>query len=478
MARPRLIALLAALLVLLPSYANACALCAAFDGVVFPHFHLEVDSDQLQSIAVEWEFSPSFTQVLRTFVQEADDSDQTRQKLLDAFEADIVPYNYLTRIELDGEPVDVKSAVTDSHFEFEGDVASYHFTIGIYQELGSRMHMELEFFDPRRYLSFFLRPEGMSYQTPPSVGVQHNLHDYPHTLLLSLGSAVEPQQATTASIAPPIKESQSWYQNSMDHFSKILQQASQAISNSLKAVKNDGSVLALVTLLAFSFGYGLLHAAGPGHGKSLVASYFLAGKQNYIKAAFMSLLIGIVHVFSAFIFTIILLFVLDALLTSALQQPTKVMTQISGTMIVAIAIYLAISKFRSHRLHKKHASMPGYQEHHQLNSLEATHCSCRGCSAPASKGSDAMLVFSAGMVPCPGTITIFLFSLSMGLYLVGFIAAIVMSLGMGLVIFGAAALSIVARNTLSSSYHRLSRVVEYASVVFIGVLGGLLLLMT
>src|SRR5688572_23959417 len=40
-----------------------------------------------------------------------------------------------------------------------------------------------------------------------------------------------------------------------------------------------GSSAALFGILLLSFAYGALHAAGPGHGKSVVASYLLARPQ-------------------------------------------------------------------------------------------------------------------------------------------------------------------------------------------------------
>src|SRR4051812_3005895 len=42
------------------------------------------------------------------------------------------------------------------------------------------------------------------------------------------------------------------------------------ISTAIRAAKSDGS--AVWTLLAISFAYGVFHAAGPGHGKAVIAS--------------------------------------------------------------------------------------------------------------------------------------------------------------------------------------------------------------
>ncbi|MEI9985699.1 MAG: hypothetical protein WDN69_22465 [Aliidongia sp.] len=40
-------------------------------------------------------------------------------------------------------------------------------------------------------------------------------------------------------------------------------------------MRDTGSPAALLTVLAIAFLWGVLHAAGPGHGKSLVAAYLV-----------------------------------------------------------------------------------------------------------------------------------------------------------------------------------------------------------
>jgi ABC-type nickel/cobalt efflux system permease component RcnA len=87
-----------------------------------------------------------------------------------------------------------------------------------------------------------------------------------------------------------------------------------------------------------------------------------------------------------------------------------------------------------------------------------------------------MLVISAGVIPCPGTVTVFLFAISMQLYLVGVLAAAAMSLGMGSVLFAVSAAGITSRNRLAERHTKLTRFVEFSSMGIIFILGILLLL--
>ena len=50
------------------------------------------------------------------------------------------------------------------------------------------------------------------------------------------------------------------------------------MSSTIRAAKADGS--AIWTLLAISFAYGIFHAAGPGHGKTVISSYLVANEET------------------------------------------------------------------------------------------------------------------------------------------------------------------------------------------------------
>ena len=61
-----------------------------------------------------------------------------------------------------------------------------------------------------------------------------------------------------------------WILAKQIYFERIL-------SGAVRAIRTDPS--ALWTLIGLSFAYGVFHAAGPGHGKAVVASYMLANER-------------------------------------------------------------------------------------------------------------------------------------------------------------------------------------------------------
>src|SRR5947209_5937372 len=59
------------------------------------------------------------------------------------------------------------------------------------------------------------------------------------------------------------------------------------MSSTIRAAKSDGS--AVWTLLVISFAYGVFHAAGPGHGKAVIASYLVANEETARRGVVLSL---------------------------------------------------------------------------------------------------------------------------------------------------------------------------------------------
>ncbi|HIO90941.1 MAG TPA: hypothetical protein EYG69_04130 [Campylobacterales bacterium] len=125
--------------------------------------------------------------------------------------------------------------------------------------------------------------------------------------------------------------------------------------------------------------------------------------------------------------------------------------------VLDTAVYLLFKKIKAHKVHHTH---------------EHTSCGCGSCS---TKSTDIGVILGAGLVPCPGTVTIFIFCLSLDMVFIGFLSAVFMSIGMSIIIFIVAILSIKARKETHQN-EKLIKFFEYASLFFILGLGLVLLI--
>ncbi len=75
----------------------------------------------------------------------------------------------------------------------------------------------------------------------------------------------------------------------------------QSLSTSLRDIKSGSGSLALWTLVAVCFGYGVVHTLGPGHGKAVVVAYFLDSKRPraWIEGVFAGSWIAFTHTLAA-----------------------------------------------------------------------------------------------------------------------------------------------------------------------------------
>jgi len=73
----------------------------------------------------------------------------------------------------------------------------------------------------------------------------------------------------------------------------------QEIGTYMLALKEGASTVALFSGIGLAFLYGALHALGPGHGKMVVASFFMGQDAKIWRGMFMGLQIAVTHVISA-----------------------------------------------------------------------------------------------------------------------------------------------------------------------------------
>jgi nickel/cobalt exporter len=71
------------------------------------------------------------------------------------------------------------------------------------------------------------------------------------------------------------------------------------LANGVKRLKTENAFAAAVGLAALSFLYGVVHAVGPGHGKTIISSYVVANEQTVRRGVVISFIAAALQALTA-----------------------------------------------------------------------------------------------------------------------------------------------------------------------------------
>ncbi len=471
-----------------------CATCQLMIPTAEIQINLQMEKKKVNNIHIEWHFADLYSaELLKQY-------DKNRNQILDNNELKAIlgamldylkPKEMLTKIQYSDndskEPTIIKPKYENFDIQMLNGFLVFTYDSEVDIEIKDKSTISLAFEDNESYFSFVTTKINVSKNEFSHYS--ENLYLFTASILFSdMQTQSKPQpkeeikatlqeanQTKIEEVATPKKE-ESLQAN-------ILKESITKIKSLFESIKDEKNPLTYLFLLFFAYIYGVIHALGPGHGKTLVASYFLSNERSYSKALFVSLAIGVVHTFSAFLLTLVIYFFVNTFLAQFLNDTVIYTTKISAIIIIVIALYLIYQKYKVYKKisnAKKSSGFTFSATHYPkgTSSLPLTAhtatCACASCKVD-SNSTDMALIISAGIIPCPGTVTIFIFSLSLGLYYAGFLSAFVMSLGMSTIIFFSAILSVAIRKKTADTNSNLKKYLEYASLSVILILGFILL---
>ncbi len=194
-------------------------------------------------------------------------------------------------------------------------------------------------------------------------------------------------------------------------FLSLQRELRQKMTGYARQIQENPFGTATWQLMVFSLFYGIIHAAGPGHGKSIVCSYFLSRRGTVRQALMFGNMITATHIFSATVIVLGLYWILGGANIVAFHAVEKRLETISYLMIVLIGVFLLTRTFLDWWRADQH---------------ETEQC------APASSRDMVSLSLATGLMPCPGAALILLFTLSLDVFWAGLVAMVPLALGMGL----------------------------------------------
>lgn len=433
------------------SFLFGCALCTLYTPTTHVHLQFTTQNEHINSIDIIWEFSSEFTaQTLENYDHNGNqkfDEDEL-EKVLEVLLDYLKSRQYVSQIGFykDMQPTqDIPINPIQNKTYIKENKLFYMYTIPADIPIQEGQVIRAEFHDAGGFFDFRIQPKE-PFSIAKGLWVHTNVNNFV--------GFFEIKSNNKSSYKPPLEEvinPQKTEKTWLDFLESKLQTYSDIIKSGLRQAQTDPSFATLAPLIFFSFIYGLFHAAGPGHGKTLVGSYYLARGGRWVEALWLSVRIGVIHVLGAFLLVLVSFYGIQTFVSKLLSDVTLYTTRLSATIILLIGFWMLWRHF-----------FPPHGEHHH-------HCGCSSCKPKTSWA----IALAAGLVPCPGTVVIFILTFSLGSYLAGVLSAISMALGMSGVIFIAALLG----QTLGQSPYvaKASRSLSLIAILLLLGLGGLML---
>ena len=213
-----------------------------------------------------------------------------------------------------------------------------------------------------------------------------------------------------------------------------------SMSGAMRRIKTDAPLAAATTLMLLSFGYGVFHAAGPGHGKTVISAWLLATENELRRGIVIAFMSAIIQAVTAIVIVSILLIVV-ASVGAVARDVAGVLESASYAMIGALGLYLVWTAFRPHFQRPQH-------QHHHDHGADCGHAhvpEARTVKGNWSLAKAFSLAFAVGIRPCTGAILVLVFANALGLYWAGIVSTFAMAIGTFLTVSLIATLAVYSK---------------------------------
>jgi len=259
----------------------------------------------------------------------------------------------------------------------------------------------------------------------------------------------------------------SGYIDGVLHFIQAQQhEFNDRMATELRALDETGGLGSLGLLMFIGFAYGVLHAAGPGHGKVVLTSYLLADKGSLKRGLRIAVLAAFMQAVVA-VLLVMLLYVVFGLARHQTEQAGLWLEVISFIFVAGLGVRLMLKGSAALR------QLPAHIHHDGCGCNHAHIPSPQDLPPGLSWREEAAMVLSIGLRPCSGAIILLVFSCLVGQAAAGIMATFAMALGTACITGLLAIVAVKARHFAIKWLEPASQRAVYAEAV-LAIAGGLL----
>jgi ABC-type nickel/cobalt efflux system permease component RcnA len=291
----------------------------------------------------------------------------------------------------------------------------------------------------------------ISDSTVPDRSVSEELKAYPTQLTLSplnvreAAFGFQPSDAPVESTAPPTQGPVSTSPGGTSGFADLL------------ATSSDRTV---VLLLLLAFGFGFLHALGPGHGKTIMAASTLSGSVRIRHTVWLGGAVALMHCASVVALGLIALAATSFISSETVYSGLRVATAVS---VLAVGGVLLVVRWRQRQRHQRSHANPHDHGH--------SHVPAKTRTDGMDRAGLAAVAVSGGLLPSPSAVVVLLGAVAIDRIPMGVALVVTFSLGLATALVVVGLMSSYAKTWLGRSEGRLVAWLPLASAAAIFTVG-------
>ena len=264
---------------------------------------------------------------------------------------------------------------------------------------------------------------------------------------------------------------------------RTQQSLQRDLATGVKSLKGEHAVAGAFMLGALSFIYGVVHAVGPGHGKTIISSYVVANEETVRRGVIISFIAAGLQALTAIALVGILAFALNAsgmqinAWSNQLETVSYALIALVGAWLLTTQLIVIFRRWQEsggaeapsgnaahdhHHVHAEHHHHHHHDHdrvhdhhndhdrdhggHHHVEGKACHHIvDAREFAGPFSWRKILAVVFSVGIRPCTGAILVLVFALTQGMFWAGVAATFAMAIGTAITVAVLATLALGSR---------------------------------